>query len=181
MTTYTQAGFTVSSLYIDSYTAQPTKSIVVPNIRWGQDYSVVDASEKEATLMQFTSADMTQYERVRIGRSEVADIYANTQSAASARLPDTRGVQVMVELREVYRAVSTATGVAYDLPCIARTVVRIPYNAAVSPDLVADVTLRVAGMLGTLKADGLPSAAEATKTVTDAVRGDLTPYRVYEQ
>lgn len=176
---YTQAGFEVTSLYSDA--SQLTKHVDMPNISWQADYTVVDTTPTEATLLQKSGADLSQYEKVRIGRQEVPNIYAGTPSINSAKLPDTRGVQAMVELKEVYKATSQATGVAYDLPVTARVVVRTPYNAAVNKALIQDAVLRACAMLGAQQGSADFSIDTATRTVVDAVRGDLTPFRSSEQ
>lgn len=171
---YKQAGFQVESLYKDS-ASNPTKTVALPNISWGGDFTVVKSEPTEASLLNVTGSDLTQFEKVRIGRQEVANIYANTESTNSAKLPDTRGVQVMVELKETYHAISDATGQVYDLPCVARMVVRVPYNPVTNKDLIADVALRCVAMLGQQSSDGETTAVQAARVAIDATAGDLTP------
>lgn len=177
---YTQAGFSVSSPYVDT-SSPATKNVVMPNIKWQTDYTLVDSSANEATYLQKSSTDLTQYEKIRVGRQEIPNIYVGTSSVNANRLPDTRGVQSMVELKEVYKATSEATGNVYDLPVTVRVVLRAPLNAAIAPALLQDAVNRGYAILGTFQGTSDFNPSTSTQVIVDAYRGDLTAPRISEQ
>lgn len=166
MTNYTIGDFTVSDLVTD--TIATPKNISVPDLKYATDYTkVLDASE-EAKIANTTGPDLLSHENIRFARSEVSNIYVGVNSDSAMVLPQKKGVQVMCELSNTYRAANSVSGNEYDLPCKGRIVLRFPASTCVTEALVTDLLVRtIAAAFGT-------GATNASR-IMDLAMGALLP------
>lgn len=163
---YTSGHWTVSDDYTDTVTA--TKSLVIPDLSYKVDYAKKEDEPTTASITNTTSAGLTPSETVKFGYSTVANIYTNTDVDAVACSPSKRGVQVMAELTENYKAVNSVTGDEIILPCKGRVVLRFPSMSCVNNQLVADLFARsVSAALNT----GLTDASR----IVELAKGSLLP------
>lgn len=148
MTPYTTGDWTVSDLVTD--TISTPKNISVPDLKFSTDFTKVLDTADEAKIANVTGTDLLSHESIRFARSEVANIYAGSNSDSAMIMPMKKGIQVMCELSNTYRATNSVTGNEYDLPCKARLVLRVPANTCVTEALVTDLLIRtIASAFGT--------------------------------
>lgn len=148
MTNYTIGDFTVSDLVTDTITV--AKNISVPDLKYATDYTKVLDSSEEAKIANTTGPDLLSHENIRFARSEVSNIYVGVNSDSAMVLPQKKGVQVMCELSNTYRATNSVSGNEYDLPCKGRIVLRFPASTCVTEALVTDLLVRtIASAFGT--------------------------------
>lgn len=166
MTTYTIGDWTVSDLIADTIAAP--KNISVPDLDYLVDYTKVSDEATEASIANTTGPDLLSHESIRFARSEVANVYAGSVSDSALMLPQKKGVQVMAELRNTYRAANSVSGNEYDLPCVARVVLRFPAFTCVTKDLVKDLLMRtIAASFGT--------GSTTESRIMDMAMGSLLP------
>lgn len=166
MTNYTIGNWTVSSLYHDTVTA--TKNIAVADLSYTTDYTKVTDEPDEAVIGNTTSTELTSPESIRYGVSQVANVYTGTSTDATSQFPSRKGVQILVEINENYRAVNSVTGQEVDLPCKGRIVLRVPSNSAVNATLLQDLLTRtIAAAFATGKI--------TSSRVVELARGSLLP------
>lgn len=164
---YTTGDWTVNRQIVD--TIATPKNISVPNLSWTADYAKVLDSASEAKVANVTGADLLSHESVRFARSDVANIYQGVDVDSALMLSQKKGVQVMAELSNSYRAANSVTGNEYDLPCKGRIVLRVPAFSCVTEELITDLLVRtIACVFGT-------SAVNADRLM-DIIRGSLLPF-----
>lgn len=148
MINYTIGDWTVSDLVTDTLTTP--KNISVPDLSYGVDYTKVADTAEEARVANTTGPDLLSHENIRFARSDVSNIYAGVNSDSAMILPMKKGVQVMCELSNTYRAANSVSGNEYDLPCKGRIVLRFPASTCVTQALVTDLLIRtIASAYGT--------------------------------
>lgn len=166
MLNYTSGNWTVSDDYTDTVTA--TKSLVIPDLDFKIDYSKKEDEPASASIVNTTSSGLNPSETVKFGYSSVANIYTNTDVDAASYAPSKRGVQVMAEITENYKAVNSVTGDEVILPCKGRVVLRFPSMSCVSTQLIHDLFVRsVSAALNT----GLTDATR----IVEMAKGSLLP------
>lgn len=175
---YTAGNFTVDSQYVDSKAAIAITR-PVPDIDWSADFSQKSINKDQCELVNRTGASLAPCETVTVARTEISDIYKNTSVDAAHRLADTRGVRVMIQARDEYKAVNSLNGEEYSLPARAWICVETPVAPLVQQDIPLDIVNRVLGML----AQTYTAATSATSmdTVIGAIKGDLSPKAVNNQ
>lgn len=166
MTNYTIGNWTVSSLYKDTLTAP--KNISVVNLSYATDFKKSSDEPEEAIITNITGSELTSPESLRYGVSQVANVYTGTRTDATTQFPSKKGVQILVELNENYRAVNSVTGLEVDLPCKGRIVLRVPNNSAVTADLIGDLLQRTI-------AAAFATNLSTSSRVVGLVRGSLLP------
>lgn len=166
MTNYTSGNWTVSDLVNDTIAAP--KNISVPDLKYSTDFTKVQDTSEEARIANVTGPDLLSHESVRYARSEVANVYAGTNSDTAMTLPMKKGVQVMSEIRNTYRATNSVTGLEYDLPCVGRIVLRFPATTCVTSTLVTDLLVRTI-------ASAFDTGAVTASRIMDMAMGDLLP------
>lgn len=163
---YTSGNWTVSSNYIDTVAAK--KSLSLPDLSYKTDFAKKEDEPDTASINNTTAPGLLVSESVKFGYSTVANIYANTDVDAVSCSPSKRGVQVMAEITENYKAVNSVTGDEIVLPCKGRVVLRFPSMSCISSELVADLFVRsVASALNT----GLTDASR----IIELAKGSLLP------
>lgn len=166
MQSYTIGSWTVSSLYHDSL--QDSKSLDLPDLSYSTDFSKSVDEPSEAKIDNVTSTELTSPEQIRYATSKVSNIYNDTSTPAVSKMPNAAGVQNLVEINEVYRAVNSATGQEVDLPCKGRIVLRFPNNSVVTQALIQDLLVR------TISAAFATGSVDASREVQIA-RGIVVP------
>lgn len=166
MTNYTIGDWTVSDMITDAV-ATP-KNISVPDLSYAVDYKKILDEATEGKIANITGPDLMSHEDVRYARSDVNNVYAGVSMDTALMLPQKKGVQVMCELTNTYRAVNAKTGNEYDLPCKGRIVLRFPAFTCVTDDLIKDLLVRT---IATAFDTGLTSVSR----VTDMAMGSLLP------
>lgn len=166
MISYTIGDWTVSDLVTD--TLETPKSISVPDLDYAVDYTKVLDEATEAKIANTTGPDLLSHENIRFARSEVANVYAGSNTDSAMTLATRKGVQVMAEIRNTYRAANSVSGNEYDLPCTGRIVLRFPAATCVTKTLVTDLLVRtIASTLGT--------GAVTADRIMDLAMGALLP------
>lgn len=140
MTSYTIGDWTVSDNVTDTLTTP--KYIPVPDLSYPIDYKKVMEEPTEAKIANITGPDLLSHEDIRFARSDVANIYSGVTIDSALVLPQKKGIQVMCELSNTYRAANSVTGNEYDLPCKGRIVLRFPAFTCVTSELVRDLLVR---------------------------------------
>lgn len=166
MTSYTIGNWTVSSLYKDTLTTAKTISVV--DLSYATDFKKASDEPDEAIITNVTGSELTSPENIRFGVSQVTNVYSGTNTDATSQFPSKKGVQVLVEISENYRAINKVTGVEVDLPCKGRLVLRVPNNSAVTPDLIGDLLMRTI-------AAAFATGKTTSSRVVSLVRGSLLP------
>lgn len=163
---YTQSNWTVSSKYTD--TIQTAKNIAVPDLSYATDFKKSVNGVDEAIIKNVTGSEITPMETIRYGSSVVSNIYTGTNTEPSCMAPSKKGVQTLVEISEVYRAVNTVTGDEIELPCKGRIVLKFPTHSCVKAELVQDLLTR------TIAAALNKGSVDASRELAIA-RGSLLP------
>lgn len=166
MLNYTSGNWAVSDDYTDTVTA--TKSLAIPDLDFKVDFSKKEDEPNSASIVNTTSTGLNPSEIVKFGCSTVANIYTNTDVDAASYAPSKRGVQVMAEITENYKAVNSVTGDEVILPCKGRVVLRFPSMSCVSSALIQDLFIRsVSAALNT-------GVTDATRII-EMAKGSLLP------
>lgn len=167
MNNYTSGNWSVSDLTTDTVTTP--KNISVPDLSYSVDYAKTMDEPDEAKIANITSPDLAVHETIRFARSKVTNVYQNeTLVDASNVSPNKTGVQVMVELSIIYRAVNSVTGEERDIPTKGRIVLRIPSVSYVTDAIILDLFQR------TVSAATKTGATNQSRIV-ELVRGSLLP------
>lgn len=163
---YTNNHWLVSSKYKD--TVQESKTLNVPDLSYAKDYRKVQDEPSEAIISNATGSDITTMETIRYGASVVNNVYSGTDIDNSCMAPYKKGVQTLVEVKEIYTATHENTGDEIQLPCTGRIVLKFPTHTSVSSELVQDLLVRtVAAALNT-------GVADAQRQI-ELARGSLLP------
>lgn len=166
MTNYNVGNWTVKSNYAD--TATSTKTVAIPDLTYAKDFAVKIDEAQEATIVNTTGSSISSPESLRFGCTAVANIYQNSDVDVSNACPSKRGVQIMVEAKDVYSASNTVTGASFEMPATGRLVIRVPSNECVTTDLVLDILKR------TISACYATGLVDATR-LGQLLRGALIP------
>lgn len=163
---YKIGNWTVSSDYTDTVTA--TKSLALPDLSYKVNFAKKEDLPGSASITNATSTGMTPSETIKFGQSTVTNIYTNTDVDAVSCSPSKRGVQVMAEITENYKAVNSVTGDEIILPCKGRVVLRFPSMSCVNNALISDLFARtVSSALNT----GMTDASR----IVEIAKGSLLP------
>lgn len=141
MYSYTTGNWTVSDDYTDTVTE--LGGVVTPILDFSKDFAKVSNDVTEAVIKNTTGASISSSEKIRYGSTPVKNVYAGTSVDASAQLPSKAGVQTLIELSETYRAVNSVSGLEYEIPCVARLVMRIPTSQPVKNTIIVDLIVRL--------------------------------------
>lgn len=163
---YTQANWTVKSLYTDSTSTAKTMSL--PDLTYSSDYAKSADEPNEAIITNTTGGEISPMESIRYGTSVVQNVYSGTNIDIACMPSMKKGVQTLVEINEIYRATNSVTGQEIDLPCKGRIVLRFPTHSCVTADLVKDLLYR------TIAASLNKGSVDATRQV-EVARGSLMP------
>lgn len=163
---YTNNHWLVSGKYTD--TVQQSKSLAVPDLSYATDYRKISDEPNEAVISNTTGSNITTMETIRYGASVVNNVYASTDVDASNVAPYKKGVQTLVEVKEIYTATHETSGAEIQLPCTGRIVLRFPTHSCVTEELVKDLLVRTV-------AAALNTGATDAKRQVELARGSLLP------
>lgn len=167
MTNYTTGNWTVSDLVTDSILTP--KNVSVPDLDYDSDYAKTMDEPDEARISNITSPDLSVHETIRFARSKVTNVYQNVDLVDASNVsPNKTGVQVMIELTVIYRAINSVTGEERDIPTKGRIVLRIPSVSYVTDAIIMDLFVRTVG------AATKTGSTDQTRLV-ELVRGSLLP------
>lgn len=164
MTNYTSGDWTVSDQYTD--TVAVAKDISVPDLDLANDFAITKDESNEVIYQNVTASDIKAHESIRFACSNVNNVYAGVDSQSPA--PIKSGVQVMSELKTLYKAVNSVTGDEYELPATGRIVLRLPTLSYVTADLVQDILNRTISSIFGL---GDVSEAKAVNLIKGILKG----------
>jgi len=114
---------------------------------YAANFAVKSDSPGEARIVN-TTTPIDRPETLRFAYSEIKDVYANTSIDTSAYASSRKGVQVLVQLTDVY-ALTDDTDASYrvDLPVSAHLVIKLPANENISSADVLGLANRLVGGL----------------------------------
>jgi len=96
------------------------------------------------TVIKNTNGALDQPNTIRYSISPVADMFKNADCRA---MPDQRtdGINLLVQVNEVWKVTESLTGEYYYLPVSAHCVLKLPADVAVTATQVAALATRLAG------------------------------------
>lgn len=141
MTNYTTGNWTVSDDYAD--TVVDLASVTTPILNYAKDFAKITDGVTEASIKNTTGASISSSEKFRFGSTPVKNVYTGTNTDITSQLPSKAGVQTLIELSETYRAVNSVSGIEYEIPCVARLVMRIPTSQPVKNAIIVDLIGRL--------------------------------------
>lgn len=152
---------------IDSTLDAPGVTLPIAGIKFGLTHRVKSESPAEAVLVNITSP-LDRMETVRLGYTEVADVYKNTSIYDSVRGPSKQGVQILGQLSEVW-TLSDSVDATYrvDLPVKGHLVLTVPACEYITQN---DILAFVGRVISTLY-DG----ETGDWRIADLLRGALVP------
>lgn len=163
---YTTGNWTVASLTQD--TISQTKNIVATDIDFANDYTIASASPSEVVLQNKTGNALTPMEQIRYGRTNLADIYRNTDITPAMRDQNKTGLRLLSEVTFKIKATNSVSGDEELLPFRGWVVLETPKSDLVTADAIAYLQQRVvSAMYETGKVD--------ETLVANIARGDLNP------
>lgn len=131
------------------------------------DWAVKSNTPGEAIMTNITSpAD--RIEKIRIGFSEVADIYKGSGIDPAYYAPSRKGVSVVSQITEVGRITESTDASFVDVPLSAHLVIKAPSNELIT---VAVVQTLLSGLISTL----FPENSIATTRLNAMLRGVTVP------
>lgn len=137
-------------------------------INYGADWRVKSEQPEEVILTNLTSP--TSYpERIRIGASEVADVYKGSGVEPGLYSPTRRGTSILCQLTEVWKVTDTVDS-TYEvaLPVTGHIVLKVPNNEQITPAMINT-------FLGRLVSGLFETGSETTTRLASILRGSLTP------
>jgi hypothetical protein len=163
---YTVGNWTVDSLTTDSISTAKTPS--VPDLDYGNDYTVISDEPTEARLANTTGSGLMPAEYLRYGRTNVNDAYAQFDVPMQQQLPNKRGVRTLCEVQYLLKATNSVSGAEYLLPMRGWICLQTPTADMVAPQALKDLLKRtIAAAFGTGEVSGTMAI--------DVARGDLIP------
>lgn len=144
------------------------KSLSRPDLSYAADFRVKSDEPGESILVNLTSP-LDRTETVRFGYSEVKDVYKNTTIDASVMAPSRKGVQILVQVNDIYSLTDSAdASYRVDLPVSAHLVVKIPACEYITPDMVQALAARAVSTL-------YDTGAVTTVKISQLLKGSLVP------
>lgn len=155
------------------YTDTPVEgvtSLTFPRavLNYKADFRIKSNTANELILTNITSP-VDRPEQIRVGYSNVANIYTGTQIEASLAAPTKRGISVLCQITDVL-SVTDATDPDYriDLPVSYHIVIKVPVNENMTTTLIQEGLGRAVS--------GLFETGSVTLTRLEAlIRGSLCP------
>lgn len=159
----------ISTNYVDT-AISGVSSLPFPRglVNFGADWKVKVNEPEEAVLTNLTSP--TSYpEKLRVGVSDVADVYKGAGLDPGVYAPSRRGISVLGQLTEVW-TVTDSVDATYQvaLPVSAHLVIKVPNNENVTPAMVQT-------LIGRLVSGLYETGATDTIRLSALLRGSLIP------
>lgn len=111
---YTVGNWTVESHEVDSISS--TKNVVVPDLDYAHDYSVVDGTSSEVNLLNTSGTALEPVEHMRFAREKVNDIYRKLPTLKIAQLPSPVGIRLLQENIFILSADNSVSGEELSVP-----------------------------------------------------------------
>lgn len=140
---YTSGNWTVASLTTDTVTAG--KTLTIPDLSYAHDYAKTEDGTSEAVLANITSSALGTMESIRYAKSDVKNIYSNSQVGASNQMPVKTGIRTLVEANILIQSTNSVSGEEYLIPVRAWTCVQIPTASFISEDVLRYALSRAVG------------------------------------
>lgn len=163
---YTAGHWTVTSLTTDTVTAG--KTLTIPDLKYATDYAKTEDEPSQAVIANLTSTALGTMETIRYAKSDVKNIYTNTQVGASNQMPAKTGVRTLVEANVLIQAANSVSGEEYLIPVRAWTCVQIPTASFISDAVLNYAMGRVLGAM-------FDTSLTTTSREEAVARGSLLP------
>lgn len=163
---YTSGNWTVVSLTTDTVTAG--KTLTIADLSYNVDYTKVEDTATEAKLVNVTGSSLTSPEIIRYAKSDVKNVYTNSEVGASNQMPVKTGVRTLVEANVLVSATNSVSGEEYMVPVRAWTCVQVP-----TASFVSDKVLEYA--LGRCLGATFDTSKVTISREEDIARGSLIP------
>lgn len=164
---YTSGDWSVTSLTTDTKAATP-KTLTISDLDYANDFAKTEDTPAEAKLANKTSATLSAMEIIRIGKSDVTNVYNGTSIGSSNQMPVKTGVRTLVEVGSTLKAVNSVSGEELLIPVRAWTCVQVPTASFISSTVMEYALGRaIAALFAT---GGTSIAREAS-----IARGSLLP------
>lgn len=163
---YTSGHWTVTSLVTD--TVATGKSLTIPDLSYASDYVKTSDEPTEAVLANITSTALGTMENLRFAKSDVKNVYTNTQVGASNQMPVKTGVRTLVEANVLIQAANSVSGEEYLIPIRAWTCVQVPTASFISEAVLSYVMGRALGAM-------FDTGVATTSREESIARGSLLP------
>lgn len=155
------------------YTDTPISGVSSLNFSRGllnfkADFRMKSNNAGEVVLTNLTSP-VDRPEKIRLGYSEVANIYTNTNIDPSVYAPTKQGISVVCQVSEVF-SVTDSVDADYrvDLPVSAHLVLKLPSSEFITADMVQT-------MLGRMISGMYETGSLNTSRIAAILRGSLLP------
>lgn len=138
-------------------------------LNFGKDFRIkTNVAGKEVVLTNITSP-VDRPEKIRIGYSEVANVFAGSGVEPSVSAPSKKGTQILAQVTEVI-SVTDDTDLEYrlDLPVSYHLVIKVPTSEYITSSVI------VAG-LGRLMSALFDTGVSTTTRLDGILRGALVP------
>jgi hypothetical protein len=123
-------------------TISTPKTLSVDDISWSADYKASERND-ETVLLNTTGSSIVAPESIRIARSRVADVYANTEIPAPYRSPIKNGYRTLNEVNLVLSATNSTNGEEILIPVRAWMCVQVPVTQLITTDALTFLRNRV--------------------------------------
>lgn len=163
---YTAGNWTVVDLVDDTIAAG--KTLTIPDLDYAHDFVKVEDTATEAKLVNVTSSALGPVETIRYAKSDVKNVYTNTDVGSSNQMPAKTGIRTLIEVSTLISATNSVSGEEYMVPVRAWTCVQVPTASFISNDVLRYVLGRAFGAMF--------DTSDATIARTEEVaRGSLLP------
>lgn len=140
-------------------------TLTIPVVNYSTDYRVKSDSSKEVILSNITSP-LDQAETIRLGFSEIANVYTNAGLNADQIIGPKNGVSLLTQLTTTLKVTDdTGANVLGYLPISAHMVIKVPKSSYITNDIVKTIVTRLTGTL----------YSEGTINALTLLRGALSP------
>jgi len=157
--------------YSDTAFGSPaTLNFVRANTNYGADWTEKQRTASETVIVNVNSSN-DRPEKIRIGYSEVKDVYANSGIDPAYYAPSRRGISLVSQITEVGRITESIDGSFVDVPISAHIVIKAPAHELITPDVIQTVLKR---LLSSLYNDNVTTTAR----LAELMKGAVTPPEV---
>lgn len=157
---------TINVGYTD--TISVTKSLARPDLSYAADFRVKSNEPAEVILVNLTSP-IDRPETVRLGYTEVKDVYKNTSIDPSVMAPSKKGIQILAQVNDTF-SLTDSVDPTYrvDLPVSAHIIVKIPCCEYITPLQVDQLVSRAVSSL-------FDTGAITDTRISQMLKGSLVP------
>lgn len=163
---YTTGHWTVKSQVTD--TIATAKTLSISDLDYAHDYARTEDEPDEAKVANITSATLKPAEVLRFARTDIKNVYANSDVPSTSQVEAKGGVRTLVEADVQLSAVNSVSGAELTVPVRAWVCVQVPTASFVS-SAVMEYTLgrALAGLFST--------GSTSISREEDILRGSLLP------